>query len=91
MKSYGIAKGFDTFVPGVSVPKDILAKWKGIKTDYSTDKKMQNEAYDQANFEFFKPFITELRRKNLLSGIHAMSVHYTRIFPKLEQVIKSTN
>ena len=89
MKSYGMAKGFDTFVPGVSVPKDILAKWKGIKTDYSTDKKMQKEAYDQANYRFFKPFITELRKKNLLDGIHAMSVHYTRIFPKLVEIIES--
>ncbi|MFX1586822.1 MAG: methylenetetrahydrofolate reductase [Promethearchaeota archaeon] len=91
MKSYGIAKGFDTFVPGVSVPKDILAKWKSIKTDYSTDKKMQKEAYDQANYEFFKPFITELRKRNLLAGIHCMAVHYPRIFPNLEAVIKSTN
>lgn len=89
MKSYGIAKGFDTFVPGVSVPKNILAKWKSIKTDYSTDKKMQKEAYDQANYEFFKPFITELKRKGLLSGIHAMSVHYTRIFPKLVEIVKT--
>ena len=91
MKSYAIAKGFDEFVPGVSVPKDILAKWKGIKTDFSTDKKMMNEAYDHANYEFFKPFITELRRKNLLNGIHCMAVHYPRIFPKLTEVIKSTN
>ncbi|MFX0020483.1 MAG: methylenetetrahydrofolate reductase [Promethearchaeota archaeon] len=89
MKNYGIAKGFDTFVPGVSVPKDILTKWKSIKTDYSTDKKMQKEAYDQANYEFFKPFITELKRKDLLSGVHAMSVHYTRIFPKLVEIVKS--
>ena len=89
MKSYGICKGFDTFVPGVSVPKDILAKWKSIKTEYSTDKKMQKEAYDQANYEFFKPFITELKKKNLLNGIHAMSVHYTRIFPKLVEIIKA--
>ena len=91
MKSYGIAKGFDTFVPGVSVPKDILGKWKGIKTDLKNDKKLQKEAYDQANYEFFKPFITELRKKNLLDGIHCMAVHYPRIFPKLEEVIKSTN
>ncbi len=91
MKSYGIAKGFDTFVPGVSVPKDILAKWKGIKTDLKNDKKLQKEAYDQANYEFFKPFITELRKKKLLDGIHCMAVHYPRIFPKLEEVIKSTN
>lgn len=91
MKSYAIAKGFDEFVPGVSVPKDILAKWKSIKTEYSTDKKMQNEVYDYANYEFFKPFITELRQKNLLTGIHCMAVHYPRIFPKLEDIIKRTN
>ncbi len=89
MKSYGIAKGFDTFVPGVSVPKDILAKWKGIKTEYKTDKKMQKEAYDQANYEFFKPFIRELRKKNLLSGVHCMAVHYPRVFPKLMEIIQT--
>lgn len=88
MKSYGMAKGFDTFVPGVSVPKNILAKWKNIKTEYSTDKSMQKEAYDQTNYEFFKPFITELRKKNLLNGIHCMAVHYPRIFPKLIEIIK---
>ncbi|MBA7695140.1 hypothetical protein ES703_103762 [subsurface metagenome] len=87
MKSYGFAKGFDTFVPGVDVPKDILAKWKRIKTDI-TDKKAQKEAYDQANYEFFKPFITELKSKNLLDGVHCMAVHYPRIFPKLVDVIK---
>ena len=87
MKSYAIAKGFDMFVPGVDVPKDILAKWKGIKTDI-TDKKAQQEAYDQANYEFFKPFVTELKAKKLLAGIHCMAVHYPRIFPKLMEVIK---
>ena len=87
MKSYAIAKGFDMFVPGVDVPKDILAKWKGIKTDI-TDKKAQKEAYDQANYEFFKPFVTELKAKKLLAGIHCMAVHYPRIFPKLVEVIK---
>lgn len=88
MKSYGIAKGFDTFVPGVSVPKDVLAKWKAIKTDYKTDKAKQKEVYDQANYEFFKPFVTELKKKKLLAGIHCMAVHYPRIFPKLVEVIK---
>ncbi|MBD3195321.1 MAG: hypothetical protein GF317_09715 [Candidatus Lokiarchaeota archaeon] len=88
MKSYGIAKGFDTFVPGVSVPPDILAKWKGIKKNI-TDKKEKKAAYDEANYEFFKPFITELKKKGLLAGVHCMAVHYTRIFPKLIEVIKA--
>ncbi|MFX0056844.1 MAG: methylenetetrahydrofolate reductase [Candidatus Hodarchaeota archaeon] len=87
MKSYGIAKGFDTFVPGVSVPKEILARWKSVKTDIS-DKNQQKELYDQYNYEFFKPFISELRKKNLLAGIHCMAVHYPRIFPKLMEIIK---
>lgn len=88
MKSYGIAKGFDTFVPGVDVPKEILAKWKSVKTDVS-DKKEQKDVYDQLNYEFFKPFISELKKKGLLAGIHCMAVHYTRIFPKLVEVIKA--
>ena len=86
MKSYGMAKGFDTFVPGVSVPKEILAKWKSVKKEVS-DKKQQRELYDQYNYDFFKPFITELRKKDLLDGIHCMAVHYPRIFPKLKDII----
>ena len=86
MKSYGMAKGFDTFVPGVSVPKEILAKWKSVKKEV-TDKKEQKKLYDQYNYDFFKPFISELRSKNLLSGIHCMAVHYPRIFPKLKDII----
>ncbi len=89
MKSYGIAKGFDTFVPGVDVPKDILAKWKNIKTEFKDDKKEQKRVYDQANYEFFKPFISELKRKGLLAGVHCMAVHYPRIFPKLMEVIQA--
>ena len=89
MKSYGIAKGFDTFVPGVSVPKDVLEKWKKIKTDFKDDKKEQKRLYDQANYEFFKPFISELKQKKLLAGVHCMAVHYPRIFPKLMEVIQA--
>lgn len=87
MKSYSIAKGFDMFVPGVDVPKEILAKWKKVKTDV-TNKKEQKKVYDQLNYEFFKPFITELKSKNLLTGVHCMAVHYTRFFPRLIEVIK---
>jgi methylenetetrahydrofolate reductase (NADPH) len=88
MKSYGMAKGFDTFVPGVDVPKDILARWKDVKKN-TTDKKEKKAKYDQLNYEFFEPFITELKKKDLLAGVHCMAVHYTRIFPKLVEVIKA--
>lgn len=86
MRSYSIAKGFDKYVPGVSVPKDILDRWKLIKTEIS-DKKEKKEAYDKANYEFFKPFISELKKKNLIAGIHCMAVHYTRFFPYLSKII----
>ncbi|MFX1259206.1 MAG: methylenetetrahydrofolate reductase [Promethearchaeota archaeon] len=88
MKSYGIAKGFDMFVPGVDVPKEVLTRWKSVKTDI-TDKKEQKRAYDQLNYDFFEPFIFELKSKKLLAGIHCMAVHYTRIFPKLIEIIKN--
>jgi len=87
MKSYAMAKGFDMFVPGVDVPKEVLAKWKEVKTNVS-DKKEQNEKYDQLNIEFFEPFVSELKKKKLLAGIHCMAVHYTRIFPKLVKIIR---
>ncbi len=89
MKSYQIARGFDQFVPGVDVPKDILAKWKNIKTEFKHDKAEQKRIYDQANYEFFKPFISEVKKKGLLAGVHCMAVHYPRIFPKLMEVIKA--
>jgi 5,10-methylenetetrahydrofolate reductase len=88
MKSYNIAKGFDVFVPGVSVPKEILAKWKAIKTEFKDDKKEQKRLYDQANYEFFKPFITELKKKGLLAGVHCMAVHYPRALAIIRDIIK---
>lgn len=88
MKSYSIAKGFDEFVPGVNVPKEILSRWKLIKTEI-LDKKLQSEEYDKANYEFFKPFISELRKNKLISGIHCMAVHYTKFFPYLSKIINS--
>ena len=67
------------------MPKDILARWKRVKTDVA-DKKEQKEVYDQLNYEFFKPFITELKSKGLLAGVHCMAVHYGRFFPRLSEV-----
>ncbi len=88
IKSYSIAKEFDTFGSGVDVPKDILERWKRVKTSVS-DKKEQKKTYDQLNYDLFKPFITELKSKGLIAGVHCLAAHYTRIFPKLIEVIKS--
>ena len=86
MRSYGVAKGFDTFVPGVSVPKDLMAKFRDVKKNI-TDKKEQKEHYDRLNIDFFAPIIKELKDSGLCAGTHIMSVHYTRITPKLLAVI----
>ncbi len=86
MRSYGVAKGFDMFVPGVSVPKDLMAMFKDVKKNI-TDKKEQKEHYDHLNIEFFAPIIKELRASGLCAGMHIMSVHYTRITPKLLEAI----
>ena len=86
MRSYGVAKGFDMFVPGVSVPKDLMAKFKHIKKNI-TDKKEQKEHYDRLNIDYFGPICKELKVSGLIAGMHIMSVHYTRITPKLLAVL----
>jgi len=82
MKSYGVAAGFDKFVPGVSVPKDLLIKMKNVKTK-AKSKKERREMYDKINLEFFTPFVKELMKSGLCAGCHIMSVHYTEITPQL--------
>ena len=57
-------------------------KFKHIKKNVA-DKKEQKEEYDTLNLEFFGPIARELKKSGLCAGIHIMSVHYTRITPKL--------
>jgi 5,10-methylenetetrahydrofolate reductase len=87
MKSYGTAKGFDLFVPGVSVPKKLIEKFKKVK-DSPYSKEAKRQLYDDINLEFFIPFINELMMSKLCVGCHVMSVHYTTLIPKL---IKEVN
>ncbi len=86
MRSYGVAKWFDMFVPGVSVPKDLMAKFRHIKKTIN-DKKEQKEHYDRLNLEYFGPICQELKKSGLCAGIHIMSVHYTRITPKFLELL----
>lgn len=83
MKGYGIAKGFDELVPGVSVPKDLLAKFKAVKKGNWPDKKAKKKAYMDINIEFFTPMLKELKNKGLVAGCHIMAVHFPKIFPPL--------
>jgi len=86
MRGYGVAKGFDELVPGVSVPKDLLAKFKAIKKA-GYEKKEKKAAYRKLNIDFYVPMLKELKKKNLVAGCHIMAVHYPKIFPPLLEAL----
>jgi len=81
LKSYGIADFFDRFIPGVSVPPELLANMKKAKEE--PDKEKRSQLYDDVNLEFFRPFIKEIRKTTSAAGIHVMAVLYERIFEPL--------
>jgi methylenetetrahydrofolate reductase (NADPH) len=82
MKSYGVAAGFNKFIPGVSVPEDLLNRLKKIKNT-AKSKEKRRQMYDNINLEFFVPFIRELMNSKICSGCHIMAVHYTELIPLL--------
>ena len=82
MKNYGTAEFFAKYIPGVTVPRNLLEKYKKIK-ESSSSKKEKRVMYDELNLEFFVPFIKELMNSGLCAGCHIMSVHYSELIPKL--------
>jgi len=83
MKSYGIAWYFDKYIPGVSVPKDLLNALKKAEKDNKGNKPAKYAALDKVNVEFFVPFIEEIKKNSKASGIHCMAVEYERLFAPL--------
>jgi methylenetetrahydrofolate reductase (NADPH) len=83
LKSYGIAWYFDNYIPGVSVPDELLKKLKAAKKEYKDDKQAKYDAIDKINIDFFKPFIEEIRKTTKAAGIHCMAVEYERLFEPL--------
>jgi len=83
IKNYGIAWYFNEYIPGVSVPKDLLKALKTAKKEYKEDKKKRNEVIDKINIDFFEPFIKEIQKTSKAAGIHCMAVHYERLFEPL--------
>ncbi|UCD44740.1 MAG: methylenetetrahydrofolate reductase [Candidatus Bathyarchaeota archaeon] len=81
LKSFGIADFFDKYIPGVSVPKDLLVSMAKCKEE--PDKEKRKDLYDEVNMEFFAPFIREIRKTTKAAGIHVMAVLYERIFEPL--------
>ena len=83
LKNYGIAWYFNEYIPGVSVPKDLLSSLKKAKKEYKEDKKKRNQVIDKINIDFFEPFIQEIKKTTKAAGIHCMAVHYERLFEPL--------
>jgi methylenetetrahydrofolate reductase (NADPH) len=81
LKSFGIADFFDKYIPGVSVPKDLLEAMRKCKDE--PDKEKRKYLYDEVNMEFFSPFIREIRKTTKAAGVHVMAVLYERIFEPL--------
>ncbi len=83
LKSHGIAWYFDNYIPGVSVPKDLLKALKKAEKDNKGNKPGKYAAIDKINIEFFKPFIAEIKKSTKAAGIHCMAVEYERLFAPL--------
>ncbi len=83
LKSHGIAWYFDNFIPGVSVPKDLLKALKKAEKDNKGNKPGKYAAIDKINIEYFKPFIAEIKKTTKAAGIHCMAVEYERLFAPL--------
>ncbi|MFX0026968.1 MAG: methylenetetrahydrofolate reductase [Candidatus Hermodarchaeota archaeon] len=89
LKSYGIAWYFDNYIPGVSVPKDLLKALKKAEKDNKGNKPAKYAALDKINIEFFEPFIKEIKKSTKAAGIHCMAVEYERLFePLLKDIPK---
>jgi 5,10-methylenetetrahydrofolate reductase len=83
LKSHGIAWYFDNYIPGVSVPKDLLKSLKTAEKENKGNKPGKYAAIDKINIEFFKPFIEEIKKSTKAAGIHCMAVEYERLFAPL--------
>ncbi len=83
LKSHGIAWYFDNYIPGVSVPKDLLKSLKTAEKENKGNKPGKYAAIDKINIEFFKPFLEEIKKTTKAAGIHMMSVDYERILLSL--------
>ena len=83
LRSHGIAWYFDNFIPGVSVPKDLLKSLKTAEKENKGNKQAKYAAIDKINIEYFKPFIKEIKKSTKAAGIHCMAVEYERLFAPL--------
>lgn len=80
-RSLGQAEFFDKYVPGVTVPKEFIEKFRKFKR--IPDKKERRQKIDEYNVEYFADFIRQIRKKPPCSGIHIMAVGYPGVIEKI--------
>lgn len=80
LKSYGVADYFNKYIPGVSVPQEILDRMKKISE--MSDKEARKQKYAETNLEYFEDFVRDLM-KSSATGVHVMAVGYEAIVCEL--------
>ena len=85
IKSYGMAKFFNTAIPGVSVPDFFMERFK--KAKQIDDKKKKKERYLEINIDYFTDFCREIYKTTKAAGIHIMAVNYVQCTPPLVDAV----
>ncbi len=84
LKSYKIGKWMDDFVPGVTIPPDLLQQLKELGSIEDKPKRKQKIA--EMNVEYFGEVIKELRKTTQAAGCHIMAVKWEELIPPLIEV-----
>ncbi|MFW9831796.1 MAG: methylenetetrahydrofolate reductase [Candidatus Thorarchaeota archaeon] len=84
LKSYKIGQWMNQYVPGVSVPKELLSQLEELKK--IEDKPRRNEKIAELNVEYYGEFIRELRKTTQAAGCHIMAVKWEELIPMLIEV-----
>lgn len=81
LKTYGVADYFDKYIPGVSVPSELMEQMRDAREKIE-DKARRKEKYAEINLEYFEDFIKNLM-KSPAAGVHVMAVGYEVIVREL--------
>ena len=81
LKSYKIAQWMTRYVPGVTVPEDLLNQLEELKK--IEDKSRRKEKIVKLNVEYFGAFLKELRKTTHAAGSHVMAVKWEELIPLL--------
>ena len=81
LKSYKIADWMTRFVPGVTVPEELLTQLEELKK--IEDKPRRKEKIVELNVEYFGTFLRELRKTTQAAGSHVMAVKWEELIPRI--------